>query len=68
MSEANHLEYKQRMQQITNERDGALQDAQNLLDKYELVKHERNQLANDCNEYQKQLVEFQYQLDEVTQK
>jgi chromosome segregation ATPase len=49
------------------ERDLALQEAQDISDKYENLKKERNQLVESCNEYQQHLEELQDQLEEVTQ-
>lgn len=68
MSEASYIELKQKIEKVTSERDSALQEAQKLSDKYELLKEERKQLVHDCEEYQKQLEELQFQLEEVTQK
>jgi CAP-Gly domain-containing linker protein 1 len=67
LSESAISEIKIRLDKSMKERDLALQEAQDISDKYENLKKERNQLVESCNEYQQHLEELQDQLEEVTQ-
>ena len=68
LSRADLTDHQQRLDNATHERDSALQQAQDMADKLDVVQIERDQLQQELESAQNQADELQFQFEELNSR